>query len=82
MIDLVIPNSMVTALRGSRHIPTILSQGRGMELLGIDDDLITAFTYGALCAVRGIVLSAPTRFDRLQGDYFWQGVEYGERLTD
>ena len=82
MIDLVIPNSMVTALRGSCHIPTILNQGRGMELLGVDDDLITAFTYGALCAVRGVVLSAPTRFDRLQSDYFWQGVEYGERLTD
>lgn len=82
MIDLVIPNSFIAATRGSCHIPTILNQGRGMELLGVDDDLITAFTYGALCAVRGVVLSAPTRFDRLQSDYFWQGVEYGERLTD
>ena len=82
MIDITIPDSMVTALRGSHHIPVILNQGRGMELLGVDDDLITAFTYGAMCAVRGVVLSAPTRFDRLQSDYFWQGVEYGERLTD
>ena len=82
MIDIHIPDSMVVALRGSRYTGTILDQGQGMQLLGVDDDLITAYTYGAMCAVQGVVLSAPTKFDRLQGDYFWQGVEYGERLTD
>jgi hypothetical protein len=82
MIDIYIPESMVAALRGNPHTLAILNQGQGMKQLGIDDDLVTAFTYGALCAVRGVVMSAPTGLDRLQGDYFWQGVENGERLTD
>jgi hypothetical protein len=59
-----------------------MMHGRELAADGLADDLVLAFTYGALCAVTGVVMTAPTRFDRLQGDYFWQGVTYGEQLTD
>ena len=82
MIDLVIPDSMVATTRDSRYTGHILAHGRELVADGLADDLVTAFTYGALCAVTGVVLTAPTRLDRLQGDYFWHGVTYGENLTD
>jgi hypothetical protein len=82
MIDLTLSDSMVAATRGSRYTGHIIAHGREIVADGLADDLALAFTYGALSAVTGVVLSAPTRFDRLQSDYFWQGVEYGERLTD
>ena len=82
MIDLVIPDSMVATCRDSRYTGHIIAHGRELAATGLADDLVTAFTYGALCAVTGVVLTAPTRLDRLQGDYFWHGVTYGENLTD
>jgi hypothetical protein len=82
MIDITISKSMDKTLRKSRYTGHIIAHGRELAADGLADDLVTAFTYGALCAVTGIVLTAPTRLDRLQGDYFWQGVTYGENLTD
>ena len=73
---------MDKTLRKSRYTGHIMWHGRELAANGLANDLATAFTYGALCAVTGVVLTAPTRLDRLQDDYFWQGVTYGEQLTD
>ena len=82
MIDLTLSDSMVAATRDSRYTGHIIAHGRELAAGGLADDLTLAFTYGALCAVTGVVMTAPTRLDRLQGDYFWHGVTYGEQLTD
>lgn len=82
MIDLTLSDSMVATCRDSRYTGHIIAHGRELAADGLADDLITAFTYGALCAVTGVVMTAPTRLDRLQDDYFWHGVAYGESLTD
>jgi len=73
---------MDKALRKLRYTGHIMMNGRELIAGGLADDLALAFTYGALCAVTGVVMTEPQLLDRLQGDYFWQGVEYGERLTD
>jgi hypothetical protein len=73
---------MVAATRGSRYTGHIIAYGRELVADGLADDLALAFTYGALSAVTGVVMTAPTKLDRLQDDYFWQGVTYGENLTD
>ena len=82
MIDLPLSDSMVATCRDSRYTGHILTHGRELAADGLADDLVTAFTYGALCAVTGVVMTAPTLLDRLQCDYFWHGVTYGENLTD
>lgn len=82
MIDLTLSDSMVATCRDSRYTGHIMWHGRELAAGGLADDLVTAFTYGALCAVTGVVMTAPTLLDRLQGDYFWHGVTYGEQLTD
>lgn len=82
MIDITIPDSMVATCRDSRYTGHIIAYGRELVADGLADDLALAFTYGALCAVTGVVMTAPTRLDRLQDDYFWHGVTYGENLTD
>lgn len=75
---------MVQLVKDSGHHTAILD--RAVEVFidpfGRDSDVATAYAYGAMAAVCGVVLSCPTGLDRLQQDYFWYGVEYGESLTD
>ena len=47
-----------------------------------ESDMACAWLYGALCAIRGTVMSCPTGLDRLQQDSFWLGVEWAETKQD
>ena len=83
-IEITIPADMVEYVKGTGLWGNIRSQvlREIPNAYTTNSDLAACYAYGAICSIYGVVLSAPSKLDRLQEDYFFMGVQYGETLTD